>query len=268
MKTWLAFTMMACFAAQSHAFGRRCVHTYTPFYRTNYYQPTYAAPQTYCAPTYHEPYCAPKQEYHYPVQKVCAQEIAVAPYIITVPVDTRAVGIEHFGAPYYYSISEAYREKAYLRQMLREELGSLFGGQPPPQLQPPPSYQQQPYPQQPPPNELRQSPVELKQVFGPDLVTPPELQAKVIAAYQGRGACLNCHGADGKASGPRGKEFRLVFQAGPELKLAKLPNAMRWKVHGMASVGKMPPKAVKDLSAAMETQHLPTLLEYAMQEQD
>jgi hypothetical protein len=264
MKTWLVLAMTAL-TADAQATGVRRVYSYSPSYGCNYYQPAYAAPvqqyaaPSYCPPTYQQTYCPPV-EYQYPVQKVIAQEVAVAPFVITVPVDTKAVPVHAYGSPYYYSIADSYREKAYLRDLLREELRGLMG-QAPPQPYGNPAPAQPPQRQQAPPPAAKGGP----QAWVPDETTPPELQAKVIAAYKGRGACLNCHGADGKASGPGGREFRLVVQAGQELKLARQTADKGWKIYGMSSIGMMPPAAAQDANKAMEAAHLPALLQYVTQ---
>jgi hypothetical protein len=187
------------------------------------------------------------------VQKIIAQEIAVAPYVVTVPVDSRAVPVYAYGQPYYYSIGEAYREKAYIRDVIREELRALVSGNVPQPTAPRPQSTNQP--QQ--PNK--------PQSLAPDTATPLELQQQVIAAYQGRANCLGCHGASGRASGPNGTEFRLVLDDGSGgLVLARHSSDKRWKIYGMASSGTMPPTAANDASKAMEPKHLATLLQYAL----
>ena len=87
----------------------------------NYYNYSPNCYSCYSAPNYQQHY-----EKVYPAQKVVAQEIAVAPLIVTVPVESKAVPVHAYGSPYYYSVSEAYREKAYLREVLREELRNLL----------------------------------------------------------------------------------------------------------------------------------------------
>lgn len=192
--------------------------------------------------------CAPVQqtytpEYQYPVQKVIAQDIAIAPLIITVPVDSKAVPVHAYGNPYYYSVSNAYQEKAYIREMIRDELRAFTG-----QVQ----QQQRVYPpqQQNAPSAITQQEQEVL-----DDVTPADLQQKLLTAYNGKGNCLSCHG-NGQASG----KFRLTNEAG---QLLKKSSDKRWKIYGMASVGAMPPAAASDSQKAMEAANLPTLLQYA-----
>lgn len=236
-------------------------------------------PQTYVPPGYE-----PAQPY-YPAQKVVAQEISVAPLIVTVPVDSKAVPAYAYGNPYYYSVSEAYREKAYLRDLLREELknaglsssavasatttgtaGNTTLRQLQQALGTPPAVTQPPAVTA-PPAVTPPARAEQQTAWVPDGVTPADLQKKVLAAYQGKGNCLNCHGAEGPAQGPRRKEFRLVVSDGKGgLLLARQPSDKRWKIYGMASVGAMPPAAANDATKAMEATHLPALLQYAAQQ--
>jgi mono/diheme cytochrome c family protein len=232
-----------------------------PYYQPNYYQPNY-----YQQPYYQQPY--------YPAQKVIAQEIAVAPLIVTVPVESRGVPAQAYGAPFYYSAHEAYKEKAYLREVLREELrGILTGGTGVQQQNQVAALTQKLQPQAqtpaaPQPQAQTQAPAGdgfYPQKLVADDVTPADLQQQVIAAYNGKGGCLSCHGATGRASGPKGNEFRLVVDDGKGgVALAKLPSDKRWKTYGMSSVGAMPPTAANDANKAMEPSFLPVLLKYAI----
>jgi mono/diheme cytochrome c family protein len=253
-----------------------------PYYGYRQYAPTYYQapaypPQPYYhqEQTYEQPY-SPPYEKVYPAQKVLAQEIAVAPLIVTVPVDSKAVPVQAYGSPYYYSVSEAYREKAHLRDVLREELRSLLttGGsaattttttataQAAQQTAVQGLQAQQMLAQPPPPPQV---PAAVAEKSEPDDQTPAELQAKVVAAYKGKGNCLSCHGIDGQ-SGPKGKPFRLVLDDGKGGQvLRKLTSDRRWKIYGMASVGAMPPAAANDANKARESTHLPALLQYAAQ---
>ncbi len=193
-----------------------------------------------------------------PAQKVVAQEVAVSPLYVTVPVEAHAVPYYAYNVPYYYSASDAYREKAYLREVLREELRSLLqaGGQQAQQTQRAAPALTAPAATPPPATK------EAVASWGPDTTTPADLQAKVMAAYQGKGNCLSCHGGGGRDAGG----FKLVVDDGRGGQtLAKQSADKRWKIYGMASVGAMPPAAASDAGKAMETQHLPSLLQYTMQ---
>jgi mono/diheme cytochrome c family protein len=187
--------------------------------------------------------------YQIPVQKVVVNDVAVAPLVVTVPVDSKAVHIGQYGVPYYYSVGDAYREKAFIRQVIREELQAFAAGN-----VPQPNAQQPGVGQQPaPPQKGNTQPAVEQDVV--DDVTPPDLQQKVLAAYAGKGNCLACHG-NGQASG----KFRLTNETG---QLLKKSSDKRWKIYGMASVGAMPPAAANDASKAMEAANLPVLLQYA-----
>lgn len=209
------------------------------------YRGVYQPPKvTYQAPT------VGRLNYHVPVQKVVANDIAAAPLIVTVPVDSHAVPVGQYGSPYYYTVGDAYREKAYIRDVIREELRALVGGNPPQPTAPagyPPKG-----PAAPQPGQATQPQPEADAI---DDVTPPDLQQKVVAAYGGKGNCLGCHG-NGQASG----RFKLTNEAG---QLLKKSSDKRWKIYGMASVGAMPPSAANDASKAMEAANLPVLLQYA-----
>lgn len=187
--------------------------------------------------------------YNYYAHKVVANDVAVAPLIVTVPVESRAVPVYAYGSAYYYSVSEAYREKAYIREVIREELKAFAGGNAPQPDARPPSPAVVPAPKGGPPITAGPEPEVL------DDVTPPDLQQKLLTAYQGKGNCLSCHG-NGQASG----KFRLTNEQG---QLLKLSSDKRWKVYAMSSVGAMPPSAASDASKAMEAANLPVLLQYA-----
>lgn len=189
-------------------------------------------------------YYAPAHDYQVPVQKITANDVAVAPLLVTVPVDSYAAPVGSYGVPYYYSVGDAYREKAYIRDVIREELRAIAAGTAPQPTAPPPAAQYQT--QRPAPAAGQPS-----EADAADDVTPPDLQQKVLAAYQGRGNCLSCHGGQAK--------FRLVDDQG---RLLKKASDKRWKIYGMSSVGAMPPAAVNDANKAMEAAHLPVLLQY------
>lgn len=230
-----------CYPIQGHAYGPPVVH--------------------------HQQYGNHHNDY-YPPQKIVAQEIAVAPLVVTVPVDTKAVPVQAFGNPYYYSVSDAYREKAYLRDVVREELRALINGGPPqPNTNSGARSYQQPNAHTAPvtPSTIIQQAPNTGNSGGAkgeqlDDLTPPELQKAVLAAYQGRASCVSCHGPGGTNG------FKLVLDDGAGgYRLTKLSSDKRWKVYGMASVGAMPPAAVKDANKAMEPQNLNTMLQYAAQ---
>lgn len=203
------------------------------------------------------------------VQKIVAQEIHVAPLIVTVPVVTQAIAVQNYGVPHYYTANQAYTtnqaqvsQRDQLRSIIREELRGYLTAPP----QQPPA--QQPIQQPPGQQPVQQPPAnpQMPYALTIDDVTPADLQTKIIAAYQGKANCVNCHGAGGKASGNKGREFRLVLadeQGG--LHLAKQNAARRWQIYGMASSGAMPPAAAQDASKAMEVKYLQDLLLYASQ---
>lgn len=216
---------------------------------------TYRGVQTCPAPIVTE-----KQHYYvhdsYPPQKIITNDIVVAPLVVTVPVDSQAVRVDGYNSPFYYTIGNAYREKAYIRSVIREEIQAAYAGNPPQATaQPPNAY----------PPQQRQAvnlggPQQLQQEQDAvDDLTPPDLQQKVMAAYQGRGNCLGCH-AGAAAQGPPGRPFRLVNDQG---QLLRKSSDKRWKTYAMASVGAMPPSAANDAAKAMEAVHLPVLLQYA-----
>jgi hypothetical protein len=251
---WLTFsvTSAALFSlltliSDVHAQGYYPYQNYYSFTQPNCYPYYGSPPPNYQPPPYY-------QQKVYPAQKVIAQEIAVAPLIVTVPVDSKAVPVHAFGNPYYYSVSEAYREKAYLRDVLREELRSLLstGG-----VSASTTYSGRPASA---PADPRTAPERPKEVVAvPDTTTPPELQKRVLAAYQGKANCVSCHD---KASA----KIRLVLGDGKgNYQLVKQNSDKRWKIYGMASVGAMPPAAATDAAKAMETAFLPDMLRYAAQ---
>lgn len=228
----------------SYAFNHACYPSYS------YY--SYKAPVTYGHSynhNYHHQY-----EYQYPVQKVIAQEIAVAPLIVTVPVDTKAVPVQAYGAQYYYSVGEAYQAKAAIRDVIREELRNLIAPNSGATLPTPGGRDAVKTPPAKAP-EVKAGPSE-----APDTTTPAELQTKVLAAFQGKANCVSCHGAGASLSG----NFRLVKDDGKGgYQLVALSSDKRWKTYAMSSVGAMPPAAASDASKAMESEHLPSLLQWA-----
>lgn len=204
--------------------------------------PLFNRRQHYHQPVYH-------QQVHYPVQKVIAQEIAVAPLIVTVPIDSRAVPIQAYGAPYYYSVGDAYQQKALLREVIREELRSFTGNGHTQPVQPP-------VVKPPMPMNGGAKPVS----WLVDDATPADLQTKVLEAFTSKVNCVKCHGGGAEDKGG----FKLVLPDGQGgYRLTKQPSDKRWKIYGMASVGAMPPEAAADAAKAMESKFLPDLLRYA-----
>ena len=232
----------------SYAFNHACYPSYS------YY--SYSAPTHYGHQTYNHSYHQQHYQYQYPVQKVVAQEIAVAPLIVTVPVDSKAVPVQAYGAQYYYSVGEAYQQKAAIRDVIREELRALVGGGGGAPLPTPGGRA-----------EVKTAPATAPATAAvtgpsdaPDTTTPAELQTKVLAAFQGKANCVSCHGAGASLSG----NFRLVKDDGKGgYQLVALSSDKRWKTYAMSSVGAMPPAAAADASKAMESEHLPSLLQWA-----
>lgn len=214
-----------------------------------------------CNTGYYQPSYYPQNYYQYPTQKVVAQGATVAPLLVTVPVDSKAVPAASLGAPYYYSVSEAYQAKSALRDVIREEL-SKYAAPATVAVQPPIATTQSPtapvpptIPRQqeravpPPPQPAARTVPNL-----PDTATPQELQDRVLAVFSGKGNCINCHSQTGKSG------FKLVDG---EDRLLPLPSDKRWKAFGMASAGAMPPQAATDASKAIDGEQLKTLLEWA-----
>ncbi len=191
---------------------------------------------------------------YYPAQKIIAQEIAVAPLIVTVPVESKAVPVHAYGSPYYYSASDAYREKSYLRTILREELRGLISTG-----TVTPTTGRTVYSRS---TTTARTTAATTPSTAADTLTPADLQAKIVLAYQGNGKCISCHGGGSTLSG----NFRLVMDDGKGgYTLVKQNSDKRWKIYGRASVGDMPPAAAEDAHKAMESIHMPALLAYAVQ---
>lgn len=208
-------------------------------------------------PTYYPGPYPPAYQPGYPVQKVIANDIALAPLIVTVPVDSKAIPVHAFGNPNYYSVGDAYREKAYMRdavkEAVRDELKALLGGQ---------TTAPQPVAQQP---RAEQQKAPVGQPAGdtdePDTTTPQELQQKVLAAYAGRSGCVNCH-TGAAAQGPKGKPYRLVSDDG---KLLKKSSEKRARLYLVIIGAQMPPGSDRDPNKTMEAAHLPAIFQYAAQ---
>lgn len=229
----------------SYAFNYNCYPSYS------YY--SYKAPVCH---NYHQQH----YQYQYPVQKVVAQEIAVAPLIVTVPVDSKAVPVQAYGAQYYYSVGEAYQAKAAIRDVIREELRNLVSPQSGGGVLPTPGGRAEVKTAPPASGGGKAPEVNSGPSDAPDTVTPAELQEKVLTAFQGKANCVSCHGAGASLSG----NFRLVQDDGKGgYQLVALSSDKRWKTYAMSSVGAMPPAAASDASKAMESEHLPSLLQWA-----
>lgn len=195
----------------------------------------------------------------YAVQKVVAQDIAVAPLIVTVPVDYRATPVQAYGYPYYYSVQDTFREDTRIRDIIREELKkfTLEAQQQRKETVPPPSHV--PHPQQ-PANQQTGEP-EVKKVTI-DTTTPMELRDKIIAAFTAQPSnCYKCHGQGGRAS----KGLVLLTEYNGKLELVTLDNKMRSLVYVMSEAGMMPPAARDDASKAMPAQYHADLLKWASQ---
>jgi hypothetical protein len=231
--------------------------SYTPYY--GYYSPSYS----YYSPSYYN-YYSPSYETpvaykDYVVQKVVAQEVAVAPLIVTVPVISYGVPIQNYGVGHYYSVQENYQQRANLREVVREELRAALAGlngngngtyQQPPRQQP---QQQQQLPKEEPASKGQRSDL------GKDAVTPKDLAAKIVKAFTDTG-CLGCHGG-AKING----NLRLAYDESGVVTLARQSKERRWMIYGQASTGVMPPAARDDATKAMKQEHLPDLLRWVLQ---
>lgn len=156
--------------------------------------------------------------------------------------------------PYYWSVTEAYQQKAMLREVVREEMQSFFSK---------PVSTQQVVPQQPvqPPSKKIDALPPQKQTINwePDTLTPPDIQATVLEAFNS--ACISCHGGGGKDS----KGLKLVLPK-PDggYALTALPPDKHWTVYGMVSVGAMPPGARNDPQKRLPSKYMQALLDRAV----
>lgn len=177
----------------------------------------------------------------YAYQKVTASEIAVAPYIVTVPVDSRQVPIQNYGVGHYWSVQEAYQQKQLIRDAVREELRSMIGGgSQAPTLPTAPTQPSQPSNNKPPAAGKVTD-------LGVDNETPAEISQPLIASMNQN--CFKCHGAvEGDLKGG----LRLLYKdnAGA-LKLAKQTDDRKWRIFGEMSTGLMPPSAAQDATKAV-----------------
>lgn len=223
--------------------------------------------QTYVQPTYQH------QQTYYPAQKVIANDIAVAPLIVTVPVVMPSVPIAHaavpieaYGQAFSYSTEAAYSADARTRKIFREELARVLpqiqqSAPAAPMMLPPQAPAVPMTPQLPP--AAPSAPLAANPAI-PDTTTPADLQVKVLDVFKSKN-CLLCHGAAGTAKGSNGAEFRLVMDDGKGgLLLRQQSSDRRWKTFGMCSVGAMPPVAANDATKAVEPDKLQVLLNYAL----
>ena len=171
----------------------------------------------------------------YAAQKVVAQEIAVAPYIVTVPVDSKAQGIASYGVNHYWSVQEAYQQQQLIRNAVREELKVLMNNPAAPaqsNLRPPATTQ---------PSAGKVSDL------GIDTTTPVEIATPLIASMSK--TCFKCHGAvDNELKGG----LRLLHrQQDGTLKLAQQTPDRKWRIFAEMSTGLMPPAAEQDATKAV-----------------
>ncbi len=173
----------------------------------------------------------------YAYQKVVAQEIAVAPYIVTVPVDSRQVPIQNYGVGHYWSVQESYQQKQLIRDAVREELRAVLGGQ---------TAQPSTVPAQPATNPLTALANKVTDL-GVDTTTPAEVSQPLIASMNQ--FCFKCHGAvDADIKGG----LRLLIRGSDgTLKLAKQTDDRKWRIFGEMSTGLMPPASQQDTSKAV-----------------
>lgn len=170
----------------------------------------------------------------YAYQKVVAQEIAVAPYIVTVPVDSRQVPIQNYGVGHYWSVQETYQQKQLIRDAVREELRAVLGGQAAPQA---PTQPSQP---------ANNGPTKKVTDLGIDNETPAEIANPLIASMNT--FCFKCHGAvDTDIKGG----LRLLYATQSGMKLAKQTDDRKWRIFGEMSTALMPPSAAQDAKNAV-----------------
>lgn len=205
------------------------------------------------------PCCDHNYYNYYPAQKVIAQEIFVAPLIVTVPIEYKAIPIQAYGVNHYWSVQESYQQKAMLRDVVREELRNFMNA--PGGAAPAPAYQHQPGPayQHQPVTPVAPAGVRKLPDLGVDNETSDDIAKPVIAAFSV--SCMRCHGATEKLQG----NLRLAHvMPDGTYKLAKQSSERRWMAYGMASTGVMPPEAKTDASKAMSQEKLPALLKWVV----
>jgi hypothetical protein len=179
----------------------------------------------------------------YYAQKVVAQEIAVAPLIVTVPVDSAAVPIANYGVNHYWSVQEAYQQQQSIRAAVREELRAILGAQPQQPFTNTPQPQPQPTPAPAPATKVTD--------LGIDTSTPTEVAQPLIASMNQN--CFKCHGAvENDLKG----NLRLLYKDANGLRLAQQTVDRKWHIYGVASTGIMPPSAQQDATKAVPQNQL------------
>ena len=221
-----------------------------------YYYPGQYQGGYYQAPsnTYYQPY-ANYPPPPYLQQKIIAQPIQAAPLVVTVPIATQAVPIQYYGPTHYYSVQEAYQQRALIREIIREEIRNYLQGV----GSTTPMSHPQSQPQSKPATVMPQS---SKKVFdlGVDNVTDPQIAQAVVNSWK-KATCLNCHsGADNELSG----KLRLAYVENGQYALAKQSDERAWKIYGMMSTGMMPPAAVKDASKIAPQDTLVPVLQWVV----
>lgn len=178
----------------------------------------------------------------YAAQKVVASEISVAPLIVTVPVDSKAIPVQHYGVNHYWSVQESYQQQQMIRDAVRAELRAILN---------PPA--QAPVTVPPPPPPPAQQPQGKVTDLGVDTATPAEISVPLIASMQKH--CFKCHGAvDTDLKGG----LRLLHNTNQGLKLAQQTADRKWRIFAEMSVGIMPPAAQQDAKHAVpQTEQLP-----------
>lgn len=202
------------------------------------------------------------KEYHYPVQKVVAQEVQLAPLIVTVPVASVGVPVEAYGQKHYYTVTEAYQQKAQIRDIIREELRSaLVGGGTAPATTatpaPPVTNSANPATGSVPSGRGAGTPA-AGQRWEADTSVPEAIQAPVLATFTSH--CGTCH-----SSGTAGGIKLMVDGPGGKVFLPKLSREQKWAVYGALSTGVMPPEAAKDANKAVPNEKLPAILRWVLQ---
>lgn len=187
------------------------------------------------------------------VQKVVTTDVHATPIFVAVPVDSVAVPVQAFRANYYYSVGEGYAQKAMLREVVAEELRKLIpaGGGAPVTLPNPAGMS-------PKTNPITNPSTNPKGKVVADDVTPLELQAKVLAAFNSdKGRCVSCHGPTKQSAG-----LQLITEDG---KLVKFNRMMRLGINNAITSGFMPQEAQTDGSKAVDSKYYGDLLQWAIQ---
>lgn len=187
-------------------------------------------------------------------RKILAQEVAVAPYVVTVPVVPAAVPVTAYNVTHYYSAQEYYQNRSAMRTLVREELYNLFGSQGAPSGTTPPALTQ---PKEPLRSPYGRPPALLQQE-GADTEIPLDIATPVLNVISKNG-CLSCHsGAENKGG------LRLAYtQPDGSRLLTKFDRNYPWVVYGHVSAGIMPPAAQKDAKHAVSFDDIKPLLKWA-----